>query len=109
MDHQTFIPNLIWNCSFFKQQLLTDQKKAPLFVISFDESFNQELQKEQMDFIVRYFSKTKLLSRYLTSSFLGHTVAEDLKRNFEAATKDLDKKMLAQVSMGGPNINWEML
>ena len=28
-----------------------DLKKAPCFVISFDESFNQELQKEQMDLI----------------------------------------------------------
>ena len=28
-----------------------------------------------------------------------------MKRNFEAATKDLDQKMLAQVSVDGPNIN----
>ena len=61
-----------------------------------------------MDFIVRYFSKNKVVSRYLTSSFLGHTRSEDLKRNFEEATKDLDKKMLAQVSMDGPNVNWNM-
>ena len=93
---------------FFKQQLLADLKKALCFVISFDESFNQELQKEQMEFIVRYFNKSKVVSRYLTSSFLGYTRAEDLKRNFEEATKDLDKKMLAQVSMDGPNVNWKM-
>ena len=30
-------------------------KDAPCFVISFDESFNEELENEQMDFIVRYF------------------------------------------------------
>ena len=61
-----------------------------------------------MDFIVRYFSKNKVVSTYLTSSFLGHIRAEDLKRNFEEATKDLDKKMLAQVSMDGPNVNWKI-
>ena len=61
-----------------------------------------------MDFLVRYFSKNEVVSRYLTSSFLGHTKAEDLKRNFEEAMKDLDKKMLAQVSMDGPNVNWKM-
>ena len=44
---------------FFKQQLLRDLKKAPCFVISFDESFNQEVQKEQVDLTVRYFSKNK--------------------------------------------------
>ena len=36
---------------FFKQHLLADLKKAPWFVISIDESFNQELQKEQIDFV----------------------------------------------------------
>ena len=51
---------------FFKQQLLAGLKKAPCFMISFDESFNQELQKEQMDFIVRYLCKKKVVSRYLT-------------------------------------------
>ena len=77
-------------------------------MISFDESFNLELQKEQMDFIVKYFSKNIVVSRYLTLSFLGHTRADDLKRNFEEVTKDLDKKMLAQVSMDGSNVNWKM-
>ena len=76
-------------------------------MISFDESFNQELQKEQMDFIVRYFSKTKLLVG-ISLHFVGHTKAEDLKRNFEEAAKDLDEKMLAEVSMNGSNVNWKM-
>ena len=93
--------------TFFKSQLLTDMKKAPCFVISYDESFNQELQKEQMDSIVRYFSKNRVVSRYLTS-FLRHIRAEDLKRNFKEATKDLDKEMFAQVSRDGPNVNWKM-
>ena len=93
---------------FFKWQLLADMKKAPCFVISYDESFSQELQKEQMDFIMRYFSKNRVVSRYLTSSFLRHIKLEDLKRNFEEATKGLEEKMLAQVSRDKPSVNWKM-
>ena len=40
---------------YFMDLLLKELKDAPCFVISFDESFNEELEKEQIDFIVRYF------------------------------------------------------
>ena len=36
-----------------------------------------------MDFIVRYFKDGEVKSRYLSSGFLGHSTAEDLKRAFE--------------------------
>ena len=62
-----------------------------------------------MDFIVRYFKNGKVESRYLSSEFLGHTTAEDLKRTFEECTDKLDTKKLIQVSMDGPNVNWKML
>ena len=45
---------------YFMDLLLKELKDAPCFVISFDESFNEELEKEQMDFIVRYFKVVKL-------------------------------------------------
>ena len=80
-----------------------------MFVISFDESFNEELEKEQMDFIVRYFKDGEVKSRYLSSGFLGHTTAKDLKRTSEECTEKLDLKNLIQVSMDGPNLNWKML
>ena len=80
-----------------------------MFVISFDEFFNEELEKEQMDFIVRYFKDGEVKSRYPSSGFLGHTTAKDLKRAFEECTEKLDLKNLIQVSMDGPNINWKML
>ena len=80
-----------------------DLKDAPCFVISFDESFN-ELEKEQMDFIVRYFKDGEVKSRYRSSGFLGHTTAKDLKRAFEECTEKLDLKNLIQVSMDGPNV-----
>ena len=75
---------------YFRELLLADIKKASCFVVSFDESYNHELQKEQMDFTVRYFKNDKVESRYLTSLFLSHTTAKDLKKKFEEATEQLD-------------------
>ena len=40
---------------YFKQLLIDDLKKAPCFVVLFDESLNTALHQEQMDFSVRYF------------------------------------------------------
>ena len=94
---------------YFMVLPLKELKDAPCFVIFFDESFNEELEKEQMDFTVRYFKDGEIKSRYLSSGFSGHTTAKDLKRAFEVCTEKLDLKNLIQVSMDGPNINWKML
>ena len=83
--------------------------EAPCFVLSFDESFNPELQQEQMDFVVRYFAQGRVKTRYLTSAFLGHTRAEDFKAKFEEAVSDLNVKKLAQVLMDGPHVNRKLL
>jgi hypothetical protein len=58
--------------------------------------------------MVRYFKNGQVRSRYFTSSFLGHTRAEDLKKQFEEATSDLNMKKLVQLSMDGPNVNWKL-
>ena len=47
---------------YFMDLLLKELKDAPCFVISFDESFNEELEKEQMDLIVRYFKDGEVKS-----------------------------------------------
>ena len=77
---------------YFMDLLLKELKDAPCFVISFDESFNEELEKEQIDFIFRYFKDGEVNSGYLSSGFLGHTTAKDLKRAFEECTEKLDLK-----------------
>ena len=94
---------------FFKQELLMDVSQAPCFVILFDESLNPDLHEKQMDFFVRFIKDGKVEMRYLGSAFLGYTTAADLKRNFDEATKDLDKRKMIQVSMDGPNVNWKLL
>ena len=106
-----------WSCGaitfgiapYFKELLLAEMTEAPCFVLSFDEFFNPELQQEQMDFVVRYFAQGMVKTRYLTSAFLGHTRAEDLKAKFEEAVSDLNVKKLAHISMDGPHVNWKLL
>ena len=70
-----------------------------------DESFNMQLHQEQMDFTVRYFKNDQVMTRYLSSAFLGHTTIEDLKLKFEESTQNLDTKRMVQVSIDGPNVN----
>ena len=70
---------------YFKQLFASDLKDAPCFVLSFNDSLNQELQQEQIDCTVRYFKNDQVRSRYFPS-FLGHTRAEHLKKKFEATT-----------------------
>ena len=73
---------------YFKQQLLVELKETQHFVISFNESLDNELHKEQMDFFVMYFNKDRVVCKYLTSRFLSHTCAEDLKKEFEEGTQN---------------------
>ena len=79
------------------------------YAISFDESLNRVLQKEQMDIIVRFWDKekNKVSSRYRNSQFLGHTRAADLLHKFREALGKLNLANLNQVSMDGPNTNWK--
>ena len=84
---------------YFKQ-LLIDDLKAPCFVVLFDESLNTALHQEQMDFSVRYLKNYHVVTRYLSSTFLGHTTSEDLKLKFEEVTHDLNTKRMVQVFNG---------
>ena len=61
-----------------------------------------------MYFFVRYFNKNRVVCSYLTSRFLGHTCAEDLKKKFEEGIQELDMKKMVQVSLNGPNVNWKL-
>ena len=78
---------------YFKQLLVEDLKKASYFVVLFDESLNTELCCEQIDFTVRYFKNDQVMTRYLSSSILGHNTVEDLKLKFEDATQNLQASM----------------
>ena len=95
---------------YFKEKLMKKlQVPGTKYVISFDESLNKVLQKEQMDLIVRFWDKekNKVSSRYLNSQFLGHTRAADLLQKFSEALGKLNLANLIQNSMDGPSTNWK--
>jgi len=75
--------------------------------VCFDESLNKVTQEKQMDCHVRYYdcATHQVTTRFITSSFLGHAKASDLKEAFQDNCKRLDPQKLLQVSMDGPNVN----
>ena len=48
----------------------------------------------------------RVCTRYLDSSFVGHSRSNDLLEHFLLGLQSLDKAKLIQVSMDGPNVNW---
>lgn len=88
-------------------QLLEKKAKDQPYVLLFDESLNRELQKKQMDILIRIWDDNRVSSRYYKSDFLGHACAVDITTSFETnVATNLNYKNLLQVSMDGPNVNW---
>ena len=57
---------------YFKQHLPVELKETQCFVISFDESLNNECYKEQMDFFVQYLNNDRVVCRYHLKVFWSH-------------------------------------
>lgn len=81
------------------------------YAISFDESFNTVLQKEQMDLHVRFWNNVAQQTqiKYLGSVFLTHTRAINLLSAFKSQISNFDTKKLIQIAMDGPNVNFKFL
>ena len=96
---------------YFSAQLLDQAKECDWFVISFDETFNRVLHKEQMDVVIKFFCDTNGIAktRYLSSQFMGRATAHDIQVNLQSALKDFDLRKLVQVSMDGPSTNIKFL
>ncbi|CAI6352627.1 unnamed protein product [Macrosiphum euphorbiae] len=96
---------------YFSESLISEVLDSDFFSISFDESLNKISQKEQMDIIVRFWCKSsnKVISRYLTSCFLGHTTAIDLLEALKSALKNFDLNKMIHLSMDGPYVNIKVL
>ena len=88
------------------KQLLSSKLKDDDYVLLFDESLNVETQSKQCDFLVRHWDGNKVMSRFYDSQFMGHAMANDLKKTYEKSTEELSKSEMLQISMDGPNVNW---
>ena len=92
---------------YFHELLIEKIRVVKNYTVSFDESLNQ---KKQMDMTVRFWDQemNKVTDRYFTSEFLGHATAADMFIHFKRGTALalLDPSGLVQVSIDGPNVNW---
>ena len=90
---------------YFSELLLSQIKASSFFVISYDESLKKILRNEQMDCSIIFWNNETgvLCSRYFDSKFLLRPNSKNL---FE---KLLDLSKLRQLSMDGPNVNWDVL
>lgn len=68
------------------------------------------LKKKQLGAHVRFFDKDvkKVTTRYLDSRFVGHSTADDLKKELDNITAVIPKSNLLQIGMDGPSVNWKM-
>ena len=92
---------------YLQSQLCDQIKKANDYVMLFDESLNDGLQSKQMDVFVRFWDGPKVNTRYYTSKFLGHAVAETLQDELYECCVSLGLGGIHQLSMDGPNVNWK--
>ena len=77
------------------------------YVLLFDESLNKDIQKKQMDILVRFWDNNQVSSRYFKSVFFGHGTAVDICEIMEQNVQDtIGYGGMLQLSMDGPNVNW---
>ena len=72
----------------FKNALTESIKKSEFYVVSFDESLNDNNQNCVVDVLIRYFDAddNKIKTRYLDSHFLGHSThrfTQRIQQGFE--------------------------
>ena len=68
-------------------------------------------QEEQMDVVLRYFNNESCMveTSYFDSAFLKRPNSQNLHVKLLESLSALDLGKLIQVSMDGPNVNWDVL
>ncbi|KAJ8677480.1 hypothetical protein QAD02_013267 [Eretmocerus hayati] len=74
---------------FFQSELTDFIRLLDFGTVDFDESFNRIFHQSQMDLLVRYCFSNPVETRYLSSTFLGHSTARDLLVAFINVFKEL--------------------
>ena len=107
-------------CSYFinfgiaphlKEPLLAKLKSSDIFLTCYDDSLNRVLQEEQMDVVLRYCNNESCMVEisYFDSAFLKRANSQNLHVKLLESLTALDLGKLIQVSMDGPNVNWDVL
>ena len=95
----------------FKKKLIYDINASPFYTVSFDESFNSQMQMSQMDVGVRYWNNRKHIAetRYFDSKFMRRPTADVLLKNLDESILSLNRGQFLQLAMDGPHINGNVL
>ena len=93
---------------YYRENLLRDIQRSPTYSVSFDESLNEVLQKQQMDIVIRYWdhATNTAISRYWDSSFQYFGKCKNLTVELMAYIKNIGATNMHHLSMDGPNVNW---
>ena len=77
---------------FEKNVLIKKVQESNYYAFSFDEILNAQLQKTQMDIIVRFFDykKSKVINQYFPPKFLKHCSSNDLLYHLKNTTRGFD-------------------
>ena len=96
---------------YLKDLLISKVKASPIYAASYDESLNRVFQEEQMDIHLRYFNEeTQMVeSRYLDSPFVKRPNSGNLHNELLNSLSMVGAEKLIQISMDGPNLNWDVL
>ena len=95
---------------YFKKELLEKICSSLFYSVSFDESFNFELQKCQMDIVCYWDTKKNIaVTRYFDSAFLDRPNASNLLDSLQESTKPIPDAKISSVSKDDPNVNWNVL
>lgn len=96
---------------YFHNSLLRSVLSCSKVVVCFDEAMNRVAQRGQMDIVLRFWSDVTntVCSHYFGSAFMGHATAENLLTSFKLALTEVPLKMIMQVSMDGPSVNWKFV
>ena len=97
--------------SYFKKMLLEKLKLTLFFVGCYDESMNRIFQEEQMDIVLRFFNENtgQVETRYFDSRVLKRPNSINLLDRLLGGLSPLDMDKMIQLSMDGPNVNWDVL
>ena len=95
----------------FKDLLVKEIKVANIFVVSFGDSFNKVLQKEQMDVQFRCWNEAakQVNTSIFYSQFSKRPNAKNLFDCLMSSLNNFLLERLLQLSMDGPNTNWSVL
>ncbi|KAJ8685902.1 hypothetical protein QAD02_021695 [Eretmocerus hayati] len=96
---------------YFYERTLASVRGSDVLALSFDGSFNQKMQKIQMDIYVKSWdaSKNQAVVRYLGLTFLQHCTALDLLRGFHDVTGEIDYACVVNVGIDVPHVNFKFL